>query len=254
MITWKTILKNFISLASAELLSKLIAFFTTVYLARVITPAGFGIVGFATAFISYFILFVDLGIDTISLKKIAKNQNIISSYVNNILSFRVILSVLIYIILVFVVILLNITWIQKAAILLLGINLLVQSISLEFVFQATEKIKYLSIKIIGMNLLALILIPTDFKLESEGTLQPVVRRDVFFDIGGTITDVHVKDGMHVRKGDKLIDLVNYELEQEWEKTIGQVRHPPLFYYAFNSHLTSPSVKSQLLRKVHCNHE
>jgi hypothetical protein len=71
-------------------------------------------------------------------------------------------------------------------------------------------------------ILALLLIRTDFKLESEGTLQPAVRRDVFFDIGGTITKVHVKDSSIVKQGDVLIELVNHELEQEWEKTIGQL--------------------------------
>lgn len=158
MQTWKDILKNFISLASAEFLSKLISFFTTVYLARVIAPEGFGIIGFAAAFISYFILFIDLGLDTISLKKIAQNRNIISIYVNNILSFRILISVVIYLLLALIVLLINIEAIQKAAILLLGLNLFVQSITLDFVFQATEKIKYLSIKVITKNLLTLILV------------------------------------------------------------------------------------------------
>ncbi|MEN8193448.1 MAG: oligosaccharide flippase family protein, partial [Bacteroidota bacterium] len=158
MQSWKTILKSFISLASAELLSKAIAFLTTIYLARVITPEGFGIVGFATAFISYFILFVDLGLDTISLKKIAQDNSIIQKYVNNILSFRILISILIYILLLLIVLLINISWIQKAAILLLGLNLLVQSLTLDYVFQATEKIKYLSIKVISKNLMTLVLV------------------------------------------------------------------------------------------------
>ncbi len=156
--TWKDILQNFVSLASAELLSKIIAFFTTVYLARTISPAGFGIIGFATAFISYFILIIDLGLDTISLKKIARNRNIIPIYVNNVLSFRILISVVIYLLLALIVLLINIEAIQKAAILLLGLNLFVQSITLDFVFQATEKIKYLSIKVISKNLLTLILV------------------------------------------------------------------------------------------------
>lgn len=80
--------------------------------------------------------------------------------------------------------------------------------------------------IVGFVLLAivlsLVLIRTDFKLESEGTLRPAVRRDVFFDVGGTITQVHVKDGKQVEQGEVLIELINHELEQEWEKTIGQL--------------------------------
>ena len=158
MQTWKDILHNFISLVSAELFSKLIAFFTTVYLARVITPEGFGIIGFATAFISYFLLFIDLGLDTISLKKISNDQTVVGRYVNNIISFRLLISIIVYLLLFLIILLLNIETVQKAAILLLGLNLFVQSITLDFVFQATEKIKYLSIKVISKNLLTLILV------------------------------------------------------------------------------------------------
>lgn len=158
MQSWKTILKNFVSLASAELLSKLIAFFTTIYLARVITPDGFGIIGFATAFISYFLLFIDLGMDTISIKKIAQDKSVIEKYVNGVLSFRILFSIIMYLILAFIVLVIDISSIQQAAILLLGLNLLVRSLTLDFVFQATEKIKYLSMRIIGQNLINLLFV------------------------------------------------------------------------------------------------
>ncbi len=77
MQNWKTILKNFISLSGGELLSKGIAFITTIYLARVISPEGFGILGYTTAFVSYFLLFIDFGFDIISIKKIANDKSII---------------------------------------------------------------------------------------------------------------------------------------------------------------------------------
>ena len=70
--------------------------------------------------------------------------------------------------------------------------------------------------------LALFLIPTDFNLKADGTLQPIVRRDVFFDVDGTITDVLVKSDQLVKKGDPLLRLENHDLEQEWQKVIGQM--------------------------------
>ncbi len=70
--------------------------------------------------------------------------------------------------------------------------------------------------------LALFLIPTDFNLKADGTLQPIVRRDVFFDVDGTITDVLVKSDQLVKKGDPLLRLENHDLEQEWQKVIGQI--------------------------------
>jgi len=72
-------------------------------------------------------------------------------------------------------------------------------------------------------MLALFLVPTDFELQSDGTLQPSIRREVFFDTAGTIVDVMVKDGDFVKQGQPLVQLENHELEQEWQKVIGQLR-------------------------------
>lgn len=158
MQNWKTILINFISLSGGELLSKGIAFITTIYLARVISPEGFGILGYTTAFVSYFLLFVDFGFDVISVKNIANDKSLISKYVNNIISFRILLAILFFIILAVVIFFLNETLIIKFALLLTGINLFVQAFTAEFVFQATEKIKYLSIKVIVKNVIILALV------------------------------------------------------------------------------------------------
>lgn len=139
------------------MLSKGIAFITTIYLARVITPEGFGILGYATAFVSYFLLFIDFGFDTISIKKIANDKNLISKYVNNIISFRILLASIIFVLLAVVIFLLNETVVIKLAFLLTGLNLFVQTLNTEFVFLATEKIKYFSIKVVLKNIIILIL-------------------------------------------------------------------------------------------------
>jgi hypothetical protein len=72
-------------------------------------------------------------------------------------------------------------------------------------------------------LLALFLIPTDFNLQADGTLQPVKRQDVFIDSNGTVLELLVKGDQLVKKGDELLRLENHELEQEWQKTLGQIR-------------------------------
>ncbi len=158
MQNWQTILKNFISLSGGELLSKGIAFVTTIYLARLILPEGFGILGYAAAFVAYFLLFIDFGFDIISVKKIANDNSVISRYVNNIISFRIILSVIIFVLLVSVVYFLNESTTVKMALILTGANLFVQALTTEFVFQAVGKINYLSVKIISKNIIALIFV------------------------------------------------------------------------------------------------
>jgi hypothetical protein len=71
--------------------------------------------------------------------------------------------------------------------------------------------------------LALFLVPTDFNLKAEGTLQPVTRQDVFFDVDGTVAELLVHSDQLVQVGDPLARLENHELEQEYVKTLGQIR-------------------------------
>ncbi|MFO7906546.1 MAG: hemolysin D [Pirellulaceae bacterium] len=71
-------------------------------------------------------------------------------------------------------------------------------------------------------ILALCLIPTDFDLKGDGVLQPVERRDVFFDVDGRITEITVDDGETVEEDEPLVKLENHELSQEHQKIVGQM--------------------------------
>ncbi|MHB8336405.1 MAG: oligosaccharide flippase family protein [Ignavibacteriaceae bacterium] len=74
------IFKNLISLASAEVISKIIALITAAYLGRALKPEGFGILGFATAFVSYFLLMVNFGLDTYGTRETAKDKNLYTNF------------------------------------------------------------------------------------------------------------------------------------------------------------------------------
>lgn len=71
-------------------------------------------------------------------------------------------------------------------------------------------------------LLALFFIPADFDLKADGELQPVQRRDVFFDVDGRVVSVNVTDGDRVEEGTVLVTLENHELDQELEQVTGQI--------------------------------
>ncbi len=86
------IFKNFSYLAAAELISKGIAFFTTVYIARVLGPENFGKLGFAQAVLSYFILIVSLGFDVYGAREIARNKENTKKLLVNITVLKSILS------------------------------------------------------------------------------------------------------------------------------------------------------------------
>jgi multidrug efflux pump subunit AcrA (membrane-fusion protein) len=68
---------------------------------------------------------------------------------------------------------------------------------------------------------ALALVPTDFDIECRGMLQPVVRRDVFAPVDGSVRHLLVTSGDRVDRGTPLIELENSELELEMARVLGE---------------------------------
>lgn len=66
------VIGNILSLGGGEILARVIAFAGTAYLARKLEPAGFGIVGFATALFSYFQFAVAAGFQDIGAREVAR--------------------------------------------------------------------------------------------------------------------------------------------------------------------------------------
>ncbi len=64
------------------------------------------------------------------------------------------------------------------------------------------------------TLVVLFLVPKEFQLKAEGSLQPVIRSDVFFTANGEVEKVLVDHGQVVKQGELLVELKNNELEQE----------------------------------------
>jgi hypothetical protein len=71
--------------------------------------------------------------------------------------------------------------------------------------------------------LALFLVRKDFEPSAKGTLQPVVKRDVFVPVDGDVIDVKVKDRDFVKEGDLLVKLRNTDLEVKYQDVLGQIQ-------------------------------
>lgn len=68
---------------------------------------------------------------------------------------------------------------------------------------------------------ALALVPADFRIEGKGTLQPVNRKEVYAQIGGTVMEVYVEHGTPVKKGQELARMRDTALEVQYEELLGQ---------------------------------
>ena len=64
--------------------------------------------------------------------------------------------------------------------------------------------------------------PADFQLQGKGTLQPVVRREIFAPIDGTVVEVKVAHGQMVEKGQLLAVLRNTEVQVSYAETQGKL--------------------------------
>lgn len=67
------VLGNFLALGSGEIAARLVAFFTTTYLARTLGPDGFGVIGFALALTAYLGLAIRAGFDEVGARDVARS-------------------------------------------------------------------------------------------------------------------------------------------------------------------------------------
>ena len=71
-------------------------------------------------------------------------------------------------------------------------------------------------------LLLLCLWPADLQLTGKGKMQPAIRREVFANLDGEVTDVFVKHGDQVKKGQLVAQMRNIDLEVKMSDTMGQI--------------------------------
>lgn len=71
-------------------------------------------------------------------------------------------------------------------------------------------------------ILAFIFVPWNFNMHCDGSLEPLVRRNIFAREAGKVDALHVRHGAEVKEGDLLLVLSNNELEAEWQKNIGEL--------------------------------
>ena len=90
-----------------------------------------------------------------------------------------------------------------------------------------RKLRQLPVSLTVLALLAgtigtLVLVPADFEIECPGTLEPVVQQRVFATDEGVVQQVLVEHGQEVRRGEKLLQLKDVDLEVQLADLSGQL--------------------------------
>ncbi len=91
----KRLTKNFLSLASSEVVRKVLGFLSVAYLARRLTLADFGLVSLGFTVLSYTINISSAGLNLFGIRQIAKGAD--ESFVDRLLSLRLVLAAIVFV-------------------------------------------------------------------------------------------------------------------------------------------------------------
>ncbi len=141
----RKLVNNFLSLSGARVVLNVINFLVIAYLARVLGEEGFGIIGFAVAFISYFELLVNPGLNLYGTNEIARCEKNLSGVVSDIISIKFFLAIICYTVLLIVFIFIDKPLNIKLLIAIYGLGLFAMPTTLYWLFQGTQDMHWISI-------------------------------------------------------------------------------------------------------------
>jgi O-antigen/teichoic acid export membrane protein len=134
----KRVSKNFMAIFLSDAASRVLGFAATVYLARVLSVAGFGLISYGMAFLTYALLFANPGLTTIGAREIAKHPDD-RRIAYEILGLKLVLALIVLIVFLIGLSVLPGVTITKRVVFFYLLSLLPFSVLLEFVFQGREQ-------------------------------------------------------------------------------------------------------------------
>jgi len=150
MGTVRRVAGNVLLLSFAQIAALAILFLVNIHLARTLGVAGFGRINFAWAVALYFTLVTNLGLTILGTREVARNKDEIDRYVGNILSLRIVLTILSFFLLLAFVALINKPTEVKYLIIFYGFYLFSYALLMEWLFQGIEKMGFIGIsRILG---------------------------------------------------------------------------------------------------------
>lgn len=158
MNTMQRISKNISILFVSQILTYIFSFFTLAYTARFFGVAGYGTLSFALAFTQIFSVLMDLGLNTFTIREVARKKSLAKDYIANISLIKIILGTITFFLIIIMAHILgyNLQTIEIVAFIALYTIFFAFSQLFYAVFQANEKMEYPSLGNIISSILLLI--------------------------------------------------------------------------------------------------
>ena len=149
MSAHRTLAKNTTVLLIANVISYLLGFFTTLYTARYLGVEGFGILSLALAITGIFGVLTDLGLSTLTIREVSRNKSLANKYISNTAILKVFLSILTLGVIALLVNILHYPQTVTSVVYIITLSVVITAFSGIFnsIFQAYEKMEYMSLNI-----------------------------------------------------------------------------------------------------------
>lgn len=148
--------KNIFVFSTGEIVSRILNFFALVYVARILFVSDFGEINLAIVLVSYFTILLGFIHDDIATKEIASGELNEIDYRNNVLSLRLIISVLLYAMLIIFVL----SFIRNDSVrffaIVYGLSIISTGVYTNWFFRGKEKFLPISIGLVISSLLNLV--------------------------------------------------------------------------------------------------
>ena len=154
----RKIAKNTSFLLISQIISYIFTFFITMYAARYFGASIFGMWSIALSITGIFGIFADLGMSTLMIREISRNLSARDKYISNIFLIKIILSILTFGLIIIITNIIGYPEIVKNVIYIVTISVIIGSFSgiLSAIFQANEKMEYISLSTIMSSMLVLL--------------------------------------------------------------------------------------------------
>ena len=131
-------LNNIVRLAAGDFLAKMLSFLAFIYLARVLGVGSFGVLEFASSVLTYFLLFADCGLELWGIREAARTRDM-QALVSRVVPLRLLLATLAFAVLLVLLPLFPGYPSLRLVLVLFGLSLFAQAVSLKWVFMGQEK-------------------------------------------------------------------------------------------------------------------